>query len=314
MIWGKNKLVVLLPLLLLAATVFYFWPHQLPVEGAKQGQPAATAKKNEGTPKEVAHDRAPPASAGNDTGLARSARTTMLNESVSATSRFLALLQLSAGGDFDAMSFAQQLAIDCTDRQHWANSKDMEKNATPAQRDALARLSANCAGIYTHPKYLEIVNGASIPMSLDIKDEVQNILAKHDTEGALSAAMTALKSRPDEATITTLDGLMTRDAFGSLAPDTLTGAAATNPRERSKLLDYALNLLACDFGRDCGPDSSVVLTYCVRFGACVPGANLSELYATRMLSGEEMDNVKILLALLQRVPVRNSRIATYAPM
>src|SRR5581483_3017098 len=112
-------------------------------------------------------------------------------------------------------------------------------------------------------------------------------------------ALDALKNRPDETTVAAVvDTYSDVGATDALIGSALSGAANL-PQEKRQLLTYALNLLTCEYGRACGPNSSAVAVYCVSLGACEPGADLQSLYADVLLSRTEFENVQSVLAMLR---------------
>lgn len=243
------------------------------------------------------------------------ARNLYIDAGLSPAARLLGLVALSDGGDASAKHLAFQIAMDCDLWVRAANNPSTVSNSRPDVqgyvKDALARISNGCSNVMNLSQYDNLVKpnestGEPNPRDFyddDVKQKIRRSFADNGEEKALSVALTYLRDRPDLITqqviLDSFRDLGIDDAFVmSTLPDNL-GA----PLHRSDLLPYALSLTQCDFGLPCGPSSNIVLSYCILENACLPGANLQQLYAEKILSGTDMGYVLILVNALHRIPM-----------
>lgn len=222
----------------------------------------------------------------------------------SLADRFARLDQLASMGDEDARHFALQIVNQCSS---WAklsvNTPPVGASTqTPVQRQAALLRDQICSGVMEQvriPYWEDLLDANSTDMySGSVRHEVKTAFAREGVDAALRAATRALENRPDGETVAVLGQLLAKLDISTVYTERL--ATAVPPQSRARLMRFALNLLSCQYGRPCGPDSMVVLSTCAALGACVPGGSLRQVYAEEMLSGQEMRDVEALLALLRR--------------
>lgn len=231
------------------------------------------------------------------------------NPAQSVGQQFSALARLAQGGDANAKYFALQIARHCE-----AISKEPDDlpatgqaSATPYQIQLRAKMKAACLQVMSdaaYPEYAKQVENHEAEVFADrMRQTLQLFFADKGPESAIHAAASAIAQRPDDATVA-----MVGDVFADLdiasvyfQPE-VASAAPDDPQKRIAMTRFALNLLACHYGRPCGPNSYVVQETCLQLGACVPGADLLGVYQSQLLTPQEMNYVRLLLDYLKQFP------------
>lgn len=228
--------------------------------------------------------------------LSNDPRTLFLDEAGNRAARFAAISQMARAGNADAKYFQVQMAMDCEVATRANSDPSILSNAKPQSRAQIARalqlLATGCEALLKTADYAEFKAGGEVARDTYESDVITRMKESFASSGAgelRNEMFAALGSRPDETTAATI--IDTYAGMGLL--DSLTGDknnASSLPARREQLM-YALNLLTCDYGRDCGPNSAVVASYCISLGACDAGADLQQLYSSRLLSGLDFQNV-----------------------
>ncbi|HET8940602.1 MAG TPA: hypothetical protein VFN13_01260 [Rudaea sp.] len=238
----------------------------------------------------------------------RNAREVFIDSSLSIGKRFSILARKAEVGDQDAKHFALQIANDCAAVSRIPDDQPPvgQKKATSYQMQLRARMKASCAEVLSDPGFAEIKaildHYSSDVLDGNMEFTIRQQFADAGPTAAINVAVSAISQRPDEATIGMIgDQLAKLDVSSIYLQPELSSINSVNPDQRNQLMRFALNLLACDYGRPCGPDSFVVQSTCTQLGACIPGANLQSVYQAQLLSGQQMADVLSLLAYLQQV-------------
>lgn len=241
------------------------------------------------------------------------ARSLFLDESSDRLARFRYLSELAEKGDADAKYFEAQMAMDCSVASRAAADPSILSNSKSGVRDQVAQaisvINLGCTSLLASPEYEKFKHDSGDKprdaFDADIVTKMKEAFANHGPDSLRSEALGALISRPDETTVSTVvDTYQDIGVADALAPS-LQGLNAV-PATRNKLLTYALNLLTCYYGRPCGPNSSAVAMVCASLGACEADADLRQIYADKLLSGEDFETVTQLLDYFEQVPVSPS--------
>lgn len=238
------------------------------------------------------------------------ARALFFDESADRLARFRNLSELARRGNADAKYFEAQMAMDCEVAARAAADPSILSNSKPGVRDQVAQaisiMNTDCSNLLASPEYEEFKqtndDKPRDAFNADIVTKMKEEFANNGPDSLRSEALGALMSRPDETTVSTIvdtyQDIGVADAF---APS-LQGLNAL-PANRNRLLTYALNLLTCYYGRPCGPNSAAVAMVCSSLGACEADADLGQIYADKLLSGEDLETVTQLLNYFEHVPV-----------
>jgi hypothetical protein len=239
-----------------------------------------------------------PASAGD-------AKSKFLNERGDDKTRFEALSELGNSGDLAAKHFSLQIANSCN---QWVKMQPapLEKKNSSDQNAALQKLKKACTGVSESPFFQEkmaiLKNNPTDVFDQDIAPVIESMFADKGPDGVLKAAVSAIKARPDETTVSVVsDSLSNLEISNIYSEQYLASSSSVSLSRRRQSMEIALTLLSCDFGRDCGPQSTAVLELCAGLGVCLPGADLQRVYEGEMLSGEDMRDVRALLDMLRRI-------------
>ncbi len=236
------------------------------------------------------------------------ARVIFTNPSLSIGKRFSELAKIAENGDLNAKHFALQIANDCASLSKVPDDQPAlgQPKATAYQIQLRGQMKANCAEVTSDPAFLKLSSIlSSYPADVydgSMKLTIRQQFANRGPDAALTAAVSAISQRPDESTIGMVgDELANLDISSVYLQPALSSIESVNPNQRNQLMRFALNLLACSYGRPCGPNSFVVQSTCTELGACVPGADLQGVYQAQLLSGQQMTDVLSLLAYLQQI-------------
>lgn len=236
------------------------------------------------------------------------ARMAFTDPSLSVGKRFNELAEMAERGDLNAKHFALQIANDCAALSKVPDDQPAlgQTKATPYQIQLHGQMKAACAEVIADPAFpkFEKIIGAHPVDVYDgtMKLTIRQQFANRGPDAAIDAVVSAISQRPDDATVDmTADELANLDISSIYLQPALSSVDSVNPRQRNQLMRFALNLLACSYGRPCGPNSFVVQSTCTALGACVPGADLQGVYQAQLLSGQQMADVLSLLAYLQQV-------------
>lgn len=236
------------------------------------------------------------------------ARAVFINQDASVGRRFSELAEMAEKGDLNAKHFALQIANDCAALNKVPDDQPPigQAKATPYQMQLRGEMKAECAEVTSDPafsKFNSILN--SYPADVydgSMKLTIRQEFANRGPDAAINAAVSAISQRPDESTVDmTADELANLDISSIYLQPALSSIDSVNPIQRNQLMRFALNLLACSYGRPCGPNSFVVQSTCTELGACIPGADLQGVYRAQLLSGQQMTDVLSLLAYLQQI-------------
>ena len=243
--------------------------------------------------------------------VATPAKNLFADENLNSAERLRGLSALADQGDVDARHFGFEMVADCETWQRTASAgassltvKEPAKVALMTQ--ALNSLNTRCAGLSDLPEYQKIknlvVNNPRDLFAQDTSFAIKNSFADAGANAALTTSLDALARRPDENTISAITETLSAVDLAQIFTEPLSSSSSSvNPARRVQNLSYALNLLACDDGRPCGPESTVVQSYCIGMGVCSPGSSLIDLYQNVMLSGEDMQDVNALVDALRKL-------------
>lgn len=236
------------------------------------------------------------------------ARAIFTDPSLSLGKRFSELVKDAEAGDLNAEHFALQIANDCRSLEKVPDDQPPlgQTKATAYQIQLNGQIKASCAEVTSDPAFAKFSSIlSSYPADVydgSMKLTIRQQFANAGPDAALTAAVSAISQRPDESTVGMVgDELAKLDISSIYLQPTLNSIDSVNPSQRDQLMRFALNLLACSYGRPCGPNSFAVQTTCTALGACVPGADLQGVYQAQLLSGQQMADVQSLLAYLQQI-------------
>lgn len=295
--------------LLLGWIVFFFYRfHSASLVDTSVGTPNSATSSTAQTRKEPTPSRSAPATtkaSPSSEGAKHVARDIFNDKNADLRARFSALWELSDKGDVDARHLAYQIEADCSMYAKMSPKTYLPSMYKPEMGVALARAQADCSAISSLPEYQNLAKiSANAPRDAfdqDIRDSIRRAFADNGEDQALSSALATYANRPDATTarliastlaeldITNLD----KNFFGS-------GAQSEDPNYRRSMLETALNLLSCDYGVPCGPDSAIVTSLCINGGICSTGYDLDQIYEKVLLSGENMQNVRKILDFLRQ--------------
>lgn len=231
------------------------------------------------------------------------------DENATLTQRFVELADRAANGDLAATHLAAQIANECHSVVSLPPGTPPvgREEATPEQASALEQARDECKGLRSAPGFARIqalmkdrpVEAFDVPIKVAIREQ----FADAGSKAALDVAVSALRARPDAVTVRVVAGELSQlDISVFLGMEgQFQSVASLNPAQRQKVLLDAFELLSCDFGNPCGPDSFAVRMACFGMGVCVPGADLQSLYEQELLSGQERRDVFRLLNYLRRI-------------
>ncbi len=223
--------------------------------------------------------------------------------------RFAALAQLAAGGDKNAQYYALQIARHCTSGSALADdpADDGQDAATDYQIQLHSQMKAACVQVLSdsaYPEYQKLLKTGTTEAYVDkMRQTLEMLYGNEGPKGALRVAVSAIAQRPDDLTVGRVSNLLANLDISSVyfRPDTV-DLAPKDPAARDEMMFYTLNLLSCEMGRPCGPNSYAVQSACLDLGACLPGADLMGVYQARLLNPGEMAYVRALLKYLQTIP------------
>ncbi len=177
--------------------------------------------------------------------------------------------------------------------------------ATDYQLSLDKLLRQECRDVLSNPDYqktLGVLKKHSAHMYADsVKRAIREQYAAGGAPAALIAGVGALKSRPDQVTANVVADQLSELEISSvyLAP-LMRSAESVTPQNRNLLVNAAIQLLTCDFGRPCGPNSFDVRTMCLVMGVCIPGANLQMLTVQELMTGQQARDVQAILDNLRQ--------------
>lgn len=237
-----------------------------------------------------------------------SARQVFADAAMSLGDRFDALIGRAVGGDQSAEHFALQLANECQSVTSVPADQPPvgHKQTTPYQVQLRSQSQTDCAGVLDSPgfdQFKEMLKKYPTDVfDQSLKHSIRKQFADKGADAALQATVGAIMARPDETTaMMAADQLKDLDISSLYMEPEFESVASVNPNQRNLLMRYALGLLACDYGRPCGPNSFAVRSTCFALGACVPGADLQTVYERELLSGQQVRDVQALLAYFRRL-------------
>ncbi|HET6633186.1 MAG TPA: hypothetical protein VFG73_10825 [Rhodanobacteraceae bacterium] len=236
------------------------------------------------------------------------ARQLFANTNLTLGDRFRGLVDLAFAGDETAAHLAVQIANQCNAASQAPvdQSPVGHEHATQYQIRVHRQTQADCAAVLAAPEFDDLQTMAQAhpvdALDASVKDTIRHRFADQGADAALDAAVSAIMARPDETTaMVVADQLADLDISSVYMQPQLQSVSSVNPQQRNMLMRYALGLLACDYGRPCGPDSFAVRSTCFALGACVPGADLQMVYEQQLLTGQQVQDVRALLAYLRKV-------------
>lgn len=227
---------------------------------------------------------------------------------LSLRERFDLLEDMGRRGDAAAKHLALAIATMC-----WGNLMipvDRPPIGASVTTDYLTQLGksihARCQDVSDSPGYAQMLDVIKARESDAITRAsiaaVRQQFMDNGSEAALAAAVAAVRVAPDESMAAAMGHEVGQLGIPALFQESLfQSPGSLSSHEQQKYLDVALQLLACDFGRPCGPDSMDVQMRCFGFGTCVPGADLRTLYEREYLNGQEMRDIAALLDYLRRL-------------
>ena len=243
---------------------------------------------------------------GKEASGAESANAVFFDSPTSRVDRFKALSELAAKGDKNAVYFQFQMMAACDTASRALADKSILNNAKPELRGyfslALTHMNAGCADLVDSPNYIDFKRSFSsdaATLNAETSVKIKEAFADGGLDALNKSVIATLRERADENTISTIvDTYSDLSSLDTLIGSDLKGVYAA-PMKKKELATYALNLLACDYGRDCGPESDTVSLYCLTYGACKPGMNLEQLYSSDVLSGTDFDQVRAIVSRLR---------------
>ncbi len=240
--------------------------------------------------------------------VGKSAREVFVATAVSVGDRFAALAELAASGDPDAEHFALQIANECRAMSLVLVDQPSlgQSTATPYQMQISARIKAECADVLAsaaYPRFEHLLDTRGRDyLDAPMRNTIRQQFADVGPDAALTAATSAIAQRPDEATVAMVSEVLRELEIGSTHLRAFSqGSGAVRADYLNQNMAAALQLLACSYGRPCGPDSPIVRGLCLATGACVPGADLAAIYRAQLFNGQQMADVLALLAYLQSI-------------
>jgi hypothetical protein len=315
---GLFGLMAIVALLLARA---FFWPQASPLPPRPSAVPTApsansnVAGPNRAKPATASTRSTPPPStlSSNPTPYQyrnpNDPKALFENPATSVAERFAALAHLAQAGNQDAKYFALQIARHCTDISKIPDDQPPvgQAAATSYQIRLRAQMKAACVLAMSDaafPEYARMLEAREPELFAErMRQTLELFFADKGPDEAIHAAVSAIAQRPDDFTVG-----MVGDIFADLdiasvyfQPE-VASAAPADPKKRIELTRFALNLLACYYGRPCGPNSFVVQSTCTQLGACLPGADLLGVYESQMLNAQDMAYVRLLLEYLKQFP------------
>jgi hypothetical protein len=240
----------------------------------------------------------------------KNARSVYLDERSSLESRFATLMEMAKSGDRAALHLAFQIQRNCSMWAKLSPEKFLPEMRKPEIGSALAILQDKCAGLLQTPESQELADSTqNLPNDAfdhDVREKIRQAFADSGPEQSVSEGLKAYRARPDPATaILIADTLGELDVINLDPNFSASGLDAFEPNYRRNIFLSALAMLACDYGEACGPNSEVVLSYCINAGVCKPGYTLDQIYENVTLSGEELQNVNKVLEYLRKLSAPN---------
>lgn len=241
------------------------------------------------------------------------ARYLFLNESGDRLARFRGLTELAMSGDANAKYFEAQMAMDCEVATRAVTDPSILSNSKPKIRDQVAQavsvMNMGCSDLLASPEYKEFrQNNGDEPrdsFNAGIVAKMKEAFANNGPDSLRREALSALMSRPDDTTVSTIvDAYQDIGVADTMAPSLQNLNAL--PVNRNRLVTYALNLMTCYYGRPCGPNSAAVAMVCASLGACEEDADLGQIYADKLLNGEDLETVTQLVNYFEQVPVSSN--------
>lgn len=238
-----------------------------------------------------------------------SARKVFADTSQPLSARFTDLVTLAIEGDTSAAHLAVQIANHCNafSRVPVDQPPLGHSHATTYQIQLRREVQSKCATVLNAPKFSDLKNWLKKhpvdALDKPLEAAVRHYYANGGSQAALRAAVGAVVARPDETTALAVAGQLTDLDMSSLyAQPELQFMDSLKPAQRATVLRFAFELLACHYGRPCGPDSMAVHASCFALAACIPGADLETLYEKRLLNPQQAKQVNALTAYLRQVP------------
>jgi hypothetical protein len=236
----------------------------------------------------------------------KNARSVYLDEHSSLESRFDTLMEMAKSGDRDALHLAFQIQRNCSMWAKLSPEKFLPETWRPEIGSALANLKGKCAGLLQTPESQELADSThNLPNDAfdhDVREKIRQTFADSGPEQSVAEGLKAYRARPDPATAVLIVDTLGELGVIDLDPNfSASGLDAFKPNYRRNIFLSALAMLACDYGQSCGPNSEVVLSYCVNAGVCKPGYTLDQIYENVTLSGEELQNVNKVLEYLRKL-------------
>lgn len=177
--------------------------------------------------------------------------------------------------------------------------------ATDYQLSLDEQLREECRDVVANPDFQKTLDKLRKQSARMYSDSVRRVIREQYAAGgapaALVAGVDALKSRPDQITAGVVADQFSELEISSiyLAP-LMRSAESVTPQNRNLLVNAAIQLLTCDFGRPCGPNSFDVRMMCLVMGVCVPGANLQTLTVQELMTGQQARDVQAILDNLRQ--------------
>ena len=222
--------------------------------------------------------------------------------------RFRLLLERADLGSQAAARLSAVIAIGCNAINGLAPGTPSfgADEATEYQRLIDRQLRDNCREVLLNPafqKTIDTLRGQTAnTYSESVKQAIRRAYAERGAEAGLIVGIGELKWRPDEATAIAVAGEFAELEISSvyLAP-LMHSSGALTPQNRDALVTTALQFLACDFGRPCGPTSFDVGMLCLTLGACIPGADYQTVFTRELITAQDARDVQAILARLRRI-------------
>ena len=236
------------------------------------------------------------------------ARDIFVDESLDLQTRFDALVEREDEGSLDARHLVRMMVLDCELYRQMSRETVLPEVWSRDMEVALARAKAQCLPLESRVDYTrlreETRNQPRDTTDDDVRRGIRRAFADGGAEAAEVRALEYYRVRPDRTTARVIVEVW--DELGVIAYDqrfVLRGSSAITPVSRRAVFHSALELLACDLGVPCGPQSELVMNLCT-YSVCAPGLNLYQLYRDQMLPGETMQNVDSVLQGLRQLLAR----------
>jgi hypothetical protein len=234
------------------------------------------------------------------------ARDLFVDENQALQTRFGGLVSQADAGDADANHLVRQVVSQCEIARAMSRDTVLPEVWSRDMDVALSQMKTQCSPLASMIDYQRLREATKEQphdaSDNDIRSNIEKAFADGGAKAAELQALEDYKLRPDPITAGVIADVW--DDLGITTYDqrfVLRGSAAINPASRRDIFHSALNLLACDLGVPCGPQSEVVIALCAEHGVCDPGSNLYQLYRDRLLPGDAMQNVDSVLQVLRQL-------------